>query len=279
MNKLEHISDTLLLGPGPSTVNPNVYKALSVKTVGHLDPRFIQIMDEIKNLLRVSFKTENDFCMPISGTGSAAMEACFVNLIDSNDKVLIIQNGYFSVRMEDMCTRLGANIDVLKFDWGKPADVNAIEEKIKNILVLVQRYGFEIDRFFAFKMSKNVPEQFCIYHFVIHHSENNSKQKEIGKKKLTKALQTLSWIDTDKYSNFFTAPYSLSLNAINFTRAAAAWTHIILSKENPYYYSEHKIFECFDTNSTITADIISIFREKFSPDNSDEIKKRLIRKT
>ena len=132
MNKLEHISDTLLLGPGPSTVNPNVYKALSVKTVGHLDPRFIQIMDEIKNLLRVSFKTENDFCMPISGTGSAAMEACFVNLIDSNDKVLIIQNGYFSVRMEDMCTRLGANIVVLKFDWGKPADVNAVEEKIKN---------------------------------------------------------------------------------------------------------------------------------------------------
>ena len=132
MNKLEHISDTLLLGPGPSTVNPNVYKALSAKTVGHLDPRFIQIMDEIKNLLRVSFKTENDFCMPISGTGSAAMEACFVNLIDSNDKVLIIQNGYFSVRMEDMCTRLGANIDVLKFDWGKPADVNAVEEKIKN---------------------------------------------------------------------------------------------------------------------------------------------------
>ena len=70
----------LLLGPGPSTVNPNVYKALSVKTVGHLDPRFIDIMDEIKNLLRVAFKTENDFCMPISGTGSAAMETCFVNL-------------------------------------------------------------------------------------------------------------------------------------------------------------------------------------------------------
>ena len=131
-NKLEQISDTLLLGPGPSTVNPNVYKALSVKTVGHLDPRFIDIMDEIKNLLRVAFKTKNDFCMPISGTGSAAMETCFVNLIDPNDKVLIIQNGYFSVRMENMCNRLGANLDVLKFDWGKAADINIVEDKIKN---------------------------------------------------------------------------------------------------------------------------------------------------
>ncbi|SVE36335.1 uncharacterized protein METZ01_LOCUS489189, partial [marine metagenome] len=119
------------MGPGPSTVHPNVYKALSVKTVGHLDPRFIEIMDEIKKLLRIVFKTQNDFCMPISGTGSAAMETCFVNLLNPSDKILIIQNGYFSVRMEDMCNRLGANIDVLKFDWGEPADINVVEDKIK----------------------------------------------------------------------------------------------------------------------------------------------------
>ena len=131
MNKLDKISDTLLLGPGPSTVNPNVYKALSVKTIGHLDPRFIEIMDEIKKLLRVVFKTNNGFCMPVSGTGSAAMETCFVNLVDKGDKVLIIQNGYFSLRMENMCTRLGADIDILKFDWGKSADINIVEDKIK----------------------------------------------------------------------------------------------------------------------------------------------------
>ena len=95
MNKLKDISKTLLLGPGPSSVSPNVYNALSTHTVGHLDPRFIEIMDEIKILLRQVFKTNNDFCMPVSGTGSAAMESCFVNLICPGDKVLIIQNGYF----------------------------------------------------------------------------------------------------------------------------------------------------------------------------------------
>ena len=82
MNKLNQLKDTLLLGPGPSTVSPNVYKALSTFTVGHLDPRFIDIMDEIKTLLRTVYCTENDFCMPVSGTGSAAMESCFVNMID-----------------------------------------------------------------------------------------------------------------------------------------------------------------------------------------------------
>ena len=132
MNKLSNIKSTLLLGPGPSTVAPSVYKALSTNTIGHLDPRFIEIMDEIKKLLRIVFKTENDFCMPISGTGSAAMETCFVNIIDPGDKILIIQNGYFSLRMENMCTRLGANIDVLKFEWGKTADLNIVSDKIKN---------------------------------------------------------------------------------------------------------------------------------------------------
>ena len=132
MNKLKDISKTLLLGPGPSSVSPNVYNALSTHTVGHLDPRFIEIMDEIKILLREVFKTNNDFCMPVSGTGSAAMESCFVNLIYPGDKVLIIQNGYFGLRMQNMCERLGANIDMLEFKWGAAADINIIEDKIKN---------------------------------------------------------------------------------------------------------------------------------------------------
>ena len=116
MNKLENIDSTLLLGPGPSTVSPNVYKALSVKTIGHLDPRFIEIMDGIKSMMRLLFQTDNDFCTAVSGTGSAAMESCFVNLVNPNDKVLIVQNGYFSMRMENMCERLGADIDILKFE-------------------------------------------------------------------------------------------------------------------------------------------------------------------
>ena len=132
MNKLNDLTQTLLMGPGPSSVSPNVYKALSSPTIGHLDPRFINIMDNIKFLLKKVFNTNNDFCMPVSGTGSAAMESCFVNLVSKNDKILIIQNGYFGLRMENMCQRLEANIDLLKFDWGKEVDVNIVEEKVKN---------------------------------------------------------------------------------------------------------------------------------------------------
>ena len=132
MNKLSNIKNTLLLGPGPSTVSPNVYTALSTNTIGHLDPRFIDIMDEIKKMLKDVFKTENDFCVPVSGTGSAAMESCFVNMIEPNDRVLIIQNGYFGLRMENMCQRLGADISLLKFDWGQPVDVNEVEEHLND---------------------------------------------------------------------------------------------------------------------------------------------------
>jgi len=130
MNSLKSLKETLLLGPGPSTVSSSIYEALSTYTVGHLDPRFISIMDEIKEYLRLIYKTSNDFCMPVSGTGSAAMESCFVNMVDYQDKVLIIQNGYFGLRMENMCQRLGADITTLKFDWGKVIDLNLIEETV-----------------------------------------------------------------------------------------------------------------------------------------------------
>ena len=132
MNKLDSIKDTLLLGPGPSTVSPNIYKALSTNTIGHLDPRFIDIMDQIKHMLKKSFKTNNDFCIPVSGTGSAAMESCFVNMVSPGDKVLIIQNGYFGLRMENMCKRLGADISLLTFDWGKEVDCEIVCKHLTN---------------------------------------------------------------------------------------------------------------------------------------------------
>ena len=132
MNSLSQIKSTLLLGPGPSTVSSNVYKALSTYTIGHLDPRFIDIMDQIKQMLKVILKTSNEFCLPVSGTGSAAMESCFVNMIEPKDKVLVIQNGYFSLRMENMCQRLGADLEILKFDWGKSIDLNQIQDHLKN---------------------------------------------------------------------------------------------------------------------------------------------------
>ena len=77
-------------------------------------------------MLKVVFKTSNDFCVPVSGTGSAAMESCFVNMIEPGDKVLIIQNGYFGLRMENMWQRLGAEISLLKFEWGEAVDVEEV---------------------------------------------------------------------------------------------------------------------------------------------------------
>ena len=87
-------------------------------------------MDGIKSMLRILFQTDKVFCTAVSGTGTAAMESCFVNLVNPNDKVLIIQNGYFSMRMENMCERLGADIDILKFEWGKPADPEIVGKQI-----------------------------------------------------------------------------------------------------------------------------------------------------
>ena len=119
-NKLADINKTLLMGPGPSSVSPNVYKAISTYTVGHLDKRFLDIMDDTKIMLREIMKTENNLTLPVSGTGTAAMESCFVNLIEPDDKILIIENGYFSSRMVNICERLGADMDVINFKWGEP---------------------------------------------------------------------------------------------------------------------------------------------------------------
>ena len=131
MNMLKNIKPTLLMGPGPSSVSPSVYEAISTPTIGHLDPQFIEVMNGIKTNLRHLFQTENEFCTAVSGTGSAAMESCFVNLVNPNDKVLIVQNGYFSMRMQNMCERLGADIDLINFDWGKPADSDIVGKQIK----------------------------------------------------------------------------------------------------------------------------------------------------
>ena len=130
-NLLNEIEEVLLMGPGPSCVHPKVYQALSCKTLGHLDPYFIQIMDAIKELLMTLMNTKNTLTLPISGTGSAGMEAALVNLIEPKDKVLILINGVFGTRMQEVATRLGANVDTLEFEWGTPIDT----KKVKEILV------------------------------------------------------------------------------------------------------------------------------------------------
>ena len=130
-NLLDNINKTLLMGPGPSSVSPEVYTALHKPTIGHLDPQFLEIMDHIKIMLRTLFKTDNELTLPISGTGSAAMESCFVNLIEKQDSILIIENGYFGLRMIDMATRLNANVETMQFEWGKPIDMNMLNDKLK----------------------------------------------------------------------------------------------------------------------------------------------------
>lgn len=130
-NQLESIKDTLLMGPGPSCVPDSVYWALSRPTIGHLDPKFISIMDEVKGLLQTLMNTKNRLTIPISGTGSAGMEASFVNLVEPGDEVLILINGVFGKRMEDVATRLGAKVDVLEFEWGTTVDPQTVADKLR----------------------------------------------------------------------------------------------------------------------------------------------------
>ena len=137
---VERVEETLLMGPGPSSVPPEVYKAISQYCIGHLDPRFIEIMDSIKEQLRQVMLTGNKLTIPMSGTGSAGMETVLVNLIEPGDKVLVLVNGVFGGRMREIATRLRADVDALEFEWGTPVlleDVKASLAKEKYKIVAV----------------------------------------------------------------------------------------------------------------------------------------------
>jgi alanine-glyoxylate transaminase / serine-glyoxylate transaminase / serine-pyruvate transaminase len=108
-----------LMGPGPSDIAPSVLAALAAPTVGHLDPYFLQIMDEVQTMLRLVFQTENQMTMAISGTGSAGMETCIVNLLEPGDSAIICQNGVFGGRMADVAERVGANVTKLERPFGE----------------------------------------------------------------------------------------------------------------------------------------------------------------
>lgn len=120
-----------LLGPGPSDVSPRVLNAMARPTIGHLDPDFIRMMDEIKCLLQYAFQTRNDLTMPVSAPGSTGMEACFVNLVEPGDKVIVCQNGVFGGRMKENVERCGATAIMVMDDWGKPVDPNKVEDALK----------------------------------------------------------------------------------------------------------------------------------------------------
>ncbi len=123
-------SARILLGPGPSMVHPRVLRALSSPLIGHLDPQFIALMDEVQELLRYVFQTENEMTIPVSGTGSAAMEAALCNFIEPGDAVLIGVNGYFGERLCDMAARYGAQVERLERPWGEVFDPAEFEARL-----------------------------------------------------------------------------------------------------------------------------------------------------
>ncbi len=126
----------ILMGPGPSDVHPRVLKAMSSLTVGHLDPYFLEVMDDVKGLLRWVFQTENELTIPISATGSAGMETCFANIFERGEKVLIGVNGVFGIRMAEVAVKYGLIPVKLEKPWGEvfdPAEIKAKLDKDKEI--------------------------------------------------------------------------------------------------------------------------------------------------
>ena len=126
-----NISARVLLGPGPTNVNPRVTRALGQSVIGHLDPEFLKVMEGVKSLLREVFRTSNPITFPISGTGSAAQEACMVNLIEEGDEVVIGVNGVFGTRLADMAQRLGARTHQVEAEWGRIIEFKRIEAALK----------------------------------------------------------------------------------------------------------------------------------------------------
>ena len=120
-----------LMGPGPSDVHPRVTGAMARPCIGHLDPAFVGMMDEVKTMLQYAFQTKNQLTIPVSAPGSAGMEATFQNLLEHGDKVIVCQNGVFGGRMKEVVERCGAIAIMVEDDWGKPVDPNKVEEAFK----------------------------------------------------------------------------------------------------------------------------------------------------
>ena len=121
----------MLMGPGPSDVSSRVLEAMARPTIGHLDPEFISMMDEIKKLLQYTFITSNELTFAVSAPGMAGMECCFANLVEENDKVIICKNGFFGERMKENVERFGGIPVMVNDDWGKKIDLNKVEECLK----------------------------------------------------------------------------------------------------------------------------------------------------
>ncbi len=121
----------ILMGAGPSNVNSRVLRAMSAPLLGHLDPDFISIMDDVKVMLRLVFQTTNNLTIPISGTGTAGMEAALVNVLEPGDTLIAATDGYFGVRLADIGARCGAKVSRVEAPWGEAIDPAAVEAELK----------------------------------------------------------------------------------------------------------------------------------------------------
>jgi len=123
MNSIR-VPQRVLLGPGPSDVPSRVLLAMAQPTIGHLDPVFLTLMDQIRTGLQQVFRTKNEMTLASSGTGSAGMETTFVNVVEPGDRVLIGVNGVFGGRMKDVASRCGAEVQTVDAPWGQTIDQN-----------------------------------------------------------------------------------------------------------------------------------------------------------
>jgi alanine-glyoxylate transaminase/serine-glyoxylate transaminase/serine-pyruvate transaminase len=123
----------ILMGPGPSDVHSRVLQAMTMPILGHLDPDFLGVMDDVMEMLRIVFKTSNKLTLPLSATGSAGMEAAFCNMVEPGDTVVVGINGYFGHRMADIASRCGADLHTVEFPWGRPIgpDLSPLEQEMK----------------------------------------------------------------------------------------------------------------------------------------------------
>jgi len=125
-----HPPQRTLMGPGPSDVSPRVLAASARPTIGHLDPLFVGLMDDVKRLLQFAFQTKNELTIPLSAPGSAGMEAAFVNLLEPGDKAIVCQNGVFGGRMKENVERCGCTAVMVQDRWGDPVDPEKVAEAI-----------------------------------------------------------------------------------------------------------------------------------------------------
>ncbi len=131
MTKSLSIRPRMLMGPGPSDVNPRVLEAMAHPTVGHLDPQFLTVLNEIGEMLRLVFRTNNALTLAVSGTGSAGMETCVVNLVEPGDRMLVCVAGVFGQRMKDVAERAGADVTAIEVPWGRVFPTDRVADAIR----------------------------------------------------------------------------------------------------------------------------------------------------